>query len=393
MKGRTNLPQEIVYVNETPGKPSMDGNFIWKANSTATPLDLVKVIHGNGYFVAIAEEGTIVFSTDAKIWKVNNNLGFTIFDIICENDIFIMVGEYEKKGVVATSPDLLTWNIKKDYLLDDGESVMFEGIMWNGNNYVLYGTKNDIVTLFVTNNFEEFTVTSCSVPYRKSYMCSPLVENSKMVFFITAGSDPYSYVNAITTNDGVNFRITNVSGKPAYVFSIDGYFCYCDYFNSGGSSSPKGYKVYFSINGVDWELSEFIPLNCRGFISANGFIVGIANDSYLLANSISDFLKGNVIVKEMNTAGTIMRSIVAYDKTIVAVGTGGCIFTSNTEIPEEVLILKPSTNEQDYILGTEKPKVIKIRAVDKNIDSNIVAENIKEGISILGVTGTYSGIQ
>lgn len=392
MKGRTNLPQEVVYVDETPSKPSIDGNFVWKANSTATSFDLEKVICGNGYFVAIAEEGTIVYSADAKNWNVSSELGFTILDIVFENNLFIMVGNYNKNGVIATSPDLLVWNIKNDYLLGGGTDTVFRGIMWNGNSYVLWGSVGGKLKLFTTNNLEEFTITDCGESCTVLYRVRHMIENNKMVIFVgTASAGDSKYTAVVSTNDGVNFVKSKLFYRETMsVFSMDGYFIRMSW------DGTSAYTISASINGVNWETYGKTTTRCYGFVSANDFIIGIGvaskglvtTKSYLLANNISDFVNGNVTIKEMNTVGADMISIVAHDKTIVAVGTGGCIFTASTEIPEEVLTLQPSINEQNYVLGTEKPKVIRIKAVNRSIDTNIKAENIKSGITILGVTGT-----
>ena len=49
----------------------------------------------------------------------------------------------------------------------------------------------------------------------------------------------------------------------------------------------------------------------------------------------------------------------------------------------------PSINQQLIPSGYTSGGIIK--AVDNTIDSNITPENIKKGVTILGVTGTYTG--
>lgn len=63
----------------------------------------------------------------------------------------------------------------------------------------------------------------------------------------------------------------------------------------------------------------------------------------------------------------------------------------NTTIQE--IEIQPSTSEQTIspsgnIAGFAP---VKVEAVTSSIDSNIQPENIKAGITILGVTGTYTG--
>lgn len=60
--------------------------------------------------------------------------------------------------------------------------------------------------------------------------------------------------------------------------------------------------------------------------------------------------------------------------------------------PSQNKTVTPTTSEQTVtadsgkVLGT-----VTVSAVTAAIDENIVAENIKDGVTILGVTGTYDG--
>lgn len=53
----------------------------------------------------------------------------------------------------------------------------------------------------------------------------------------------------------------------------------------------------------------------------------------------------------------------------------------------------PSTSEQTITAGTDYDGLgtVTVNAVTAAIDDNIVAGNIKSGVTILGVAGTYSG--
>ena len=69
----------------------------------------------------------------------------------------------------------------------------------------------------------------------------------------------------------------------------------------------------------------------------------------------------------------------------------GGIATGGKSKPEEVFDVQPTTAEQT-ITPTEGSVFSggTVRAVTSEIDSNIQPENIKEGVSILGVAGTLS---
>lgn len=61
----------------------------------------------------------------------------------------------------------------------------------------------------------------------------------------------------------------------------------------------------------------------------------------------------------------------------------------------DTLNVTPSTTAQTITAtgGTDGYSPVNVSAVTSSIDANIVAGNIKDGVSILGVTGNYSGIQ
>jgi hypothetical protein len=63
------------------------------------------------------------------------------------------------------------------------------------------------------------------------------------------------------------------------------------------------------------------------------------------------------------------------------------------DVEGEEIEVTPSTSEQIKTPGTGKNAITKVTvaAVTSAIDENIVAGNIKSGVTILGVEGTYEG--
>lgn len=62
-------------------------------------------------------------------------------------------------------------------------------------------------------------------------------------------------------------------------------------------------------------------------------------------------------------------------------------------ITQETTVI-PTTNEQEIVPseGFDALSKVTVAAVTNSIDANIIASNIREGVTILGVTGTFKGV-
>ena len=134
--------------------------------------------------------------------------------------------------------------------------------------------------------------------------------------------------------------------------------------------------------------------NVNGFryFPAGTDIVGLLNDSpykdtnglYVLADSTT----GATLLADTSTYKRIDSTEDLHGK----VGADTCSpFKGDIEL--DTLNVTPTTSAQsitpiDPVKGWDE---VNVSAVTSNIDSNIQAENIKSGVSILGVTGNYSG--
>lgn len=138
------------------------------------------------------------------------------------------------------------------------------------------------------------------------------------------------------------------------------------------------------------------------------YIYNLATDNryiavpYLSANSNS-------------ATGTALANIAVGSTGTVKVGakitpTGSITITENgthdvtdyaeavvnvTDVPAvvESLSIIPSTSQQTFTpaSGVDGYAPVNVSAVDSTIDNNITAENIRSGVEILGVEGTYEG--
>ena len=69
------------------------------------------------------------------------------------------------------------------------------------------------------------------------------------------------------------------------------------------------------------------------------------------------------------------------------------ILPSDTPVLQDKTVT-PTTSKQTITADAGKDGLgtVTVNAVTADIDENIVADNIKDGVTILGVTGTYDGI-
>ena len=95
--------------------------------------------------------------------------------------------------------------------------------------------------------------------------------------------------------------------------------------------------------------------------------------------------KSNAILTEKNSkilAGNIKSGVTIFDVTGTVVELNG-----------ETKTVSPTTSQQVITPTSGKNAItqVTVEAVDNTIDANIIAGNIKNNVTILGVTGTYVG--
>ena len=127
-------------------------------------------------------------------------------------------------------------------------------------------------------------------------------------------------------------------------------------------------------------------------------------DSDHLADTISSIteLRGQqVIIDEWSTFGTTFYPTGAYNgitRAKIVLHTSDLVITPSTTAQEfDVDVLSqagppypPEVVNHDGLVGFRN---VKVGAVTSSIDQNITPGNIKNGVEILGVTGTYTGQQ
>ncbi len=89
-------------------------NWHWR-NPLPQGNDLYAVVYGNGTFVAVSVDGTILTSPDGVTWTQRDS-GVTrapLYGVTYGNNTFVAVGQYYASNtytaVILTSPDGVTW--------------------------------------------------------------------------------------------------------------------------------------------------------------------------------------------------------------------------------------------------------------------------------------------
>lgn len=397
MKIKTNLPKAIIY--KEPDASTDKNSIPFKPNALPSSDDFIKVIYEGGYFVAIGKIGTVAYSENGDTWtvkKLGDNYTFNNIEYI--KDEYVIVGNVLQSnrtndGLILTSSDLMDWNVKE--VTDDVYQIYFYGIMYNGVDYILssiiYNSGSGIggynAAFFKTSDFVDFTHVNSNAAVTHSAVKSIPVGNNR-IGLMTA------YDRITYTVDGVTCDTTTISAT-----AYDNIFFYDGYFTIGINSS--GYLTR-SINLKEWGRVDIPNWGKLPTGDSAGFYIHSAlhiNDySLYIAEREALIVRDNEDVTEKKASdifsisdSTIINSAANSDKKIVCVGNGGIIFTANVDISDKSFTIEPSTVDSEiYLRVSDNIRLLNVKSVTSRIDENIKPENIKAGVTILGVTGTHS---
>lgn len=112
--------------------------------------------------------------------------------------------------------------------------------------------------------------------------------------------------------------------------------------------------------------------------TANATDIVKGKTAYISTGKVTGTFEG-ILTNDANAiAGDILTGKTAY--------INGKKVTGTAPAKEESTIV-PNTSDQTIAAGTHLTGLITIKG-----DPNLIAENIKQGISIFGITGTYNGV-
>lgn len=193
------------------------------------------------------------------------------------------------------------------------------------------------------------------------------------------GTTPTPDPNLIPANVKAGVTIDGVTGT----FTSDGTIA-ADYVLNGFVGYANGEKVTGNIPSKD--AATYTPGTKDQYINADQYLSGaqkITGDANLVAGNIAQgksiFGVAGTFTNDANaTAESMQLGVSAYVKGARVVGTAPIVAAKT---------VTPTTTEQTAVAsGSFTSGAVKVAG-----DANLIAENIKDGVSIFGVAGTLAG--
>lgn len=401
MRGRTNLPQDIVT---EPGGSDVieDLNLSWKEWIIPTTSTLQKVIYAMDMFLAIGNDGTLAYSNNGKQWLIKEiDAGAVLLDMVYANGQIVILGYKWAEdgsdiyGVIFVSNDTENW---AEYSYQyQGKSVIYEKILWDGARWVItcigHQKTNYIYLLAMeTINFgnvifheisNSFNSAGNYIGYHNAFYTNMVYGNYRYVAVsMVPDTSDYFYVSS----NLITWEKVRTPSEIRWISHFD--FINGMFFASGRmSGSYNELMVHTSLTGNIWtsyKHNERADAAYPLYLNQNYILVS-NNGRMQIFKDFTSFQSTN-----FTTITTVMsiRSLANNESVIVAVGTNGIVLTADLVVSDNTLSVIPMKQEQKiYIRKKDNIRVVNIRAVDNSIDSNIRPENIKAGTTILGVTG------
>ena len=356
---------------------------------------------GNQFFIKrINDDGTVtqIYQSVARTWTTGTSSGnvYGLIDIV-DNYLYFTSGS--SGSIKINRINLTTLQVETDYMSTSMQGSQYSGFSSLGKTKIFSGSY--VYTVNVTN---KTVSTSRSVNCYKFMTKDIVVSSNKLTITRYATGKTYTSSNTINwvnyagnktlinnnlyyisenmilgnliksnciDNFDTNKVFMNVSGD--YYITTDGdfykfneetnTFTYLDSYKTKTNSLGAQYTQYAWCNS-----EKYMYMLYSGTVNK---LIGYSTDY------------GNLYIHNDSgvTSADVRNGVEVYDR------YGNAILGAMSN--NGTLNYTPSTSQQTIPKGYTDGGTI--AAVTASIDSNIVAENIKKDITILGVTGTLSG--
>jgi len=276
---------------------SSDGK-IWDLKKHFTQRDLLGITYTGTYYVSVGDSGTVLTSKDAETWKLQNTeTNIRINSIVNSNNYFIAAGN---SGIVLSTNNPIVWSIQYpitgcelNSLVSTGDKILAVGtwgkILLSRNNGQSWEIENSGTQKFLTSvtwNGSQFTAVGFN----------GTVLNSKDGVTWENSTNPIDfYISDITYIGQKYFALT---ARDTLLIS-----------NDGVSWQPQSMGLNMPLSSILWNGNKML---CTGYIGA----IALSEDTGKTWNLMSKHLTG------------WLTDIACSDNMVVAVGANGTIMTS-----------------------------------------------------------------
>lgn len=341
-----------------------------------------------------------------------------IFDKV-DNKLYISFGDDGTAEQGYWVADLTSNNITKGtYTNKLGGTQNIDVHIDRLNHLVHYrnGRNNTWFYMYSYDAIQGFTQLVEEYSHFGPYLGNNVYEGNKNIIIIN-NNGSYSDHEVVPSN--LNYAVCglNYLRTKAFVYSSDDNICYVYSLNDDYSLNELLNTIELSFGFTDGRpmfecLNSnyyYLSYNGNNYIlkfdeETNQFSIVLTNENLIVRNSLPiiqynnqyiDFQQGDTEIGILYNGNQYLTRDKYTGYTNRALLTGNTMYDIAHQIVAGTMpnngdvTITPTTSEQTKEQGYYNS--LKVSAVTSAIDSNITPENIKSGVSILGVTGTYTG--
>ncbi|NWF55313.1 MAG: choice-of-anchor D domain-containing protein [Syntrophaceae bacterium] len=347
-------PVKILYGNGifiAPGESgaiytSTDGEE-WKERSPGTGQALWDAAYGSGAFVAVGKGGTILTSPDGEKWtRSDSGAHLDLHGVAYGAEIFVAVGN---SGLILTSPDGLTWSAK-----DSGTHQGLKQIAFGDGTFVAVGEKGTILT---SADGEAWTE-------RKSSTGGDLkgIAFGRKTFVAVGETILTSSNGAAWTDKGArtNHRFFGIAyGSGVFAAVADNGIIFTS--SDGSEWTPRDSGTHLTLYGIAHGKEKFLASGEKGILLQTQPVpsprISVSSTSLDFGSvSLGESSSTNLTVRNTGTANLIIRQITFSGANTLDFGSrndtcGGATLAPSQNCTVQIVFSPRSTGSKNATLS------------------------------------------
>lgn len=338
----------------------------WSTVTSNTTNPIYKVAYGNGMWVASAESGKVITSSDGSTWTertVDSGYTDTFLNITYGGGKWVVVGN---TGHVYTSTDGITWTSRT---INTGSSVInLSAVVYANSTYVIVANSGNIY-------YSSDAVTWTNVKPATDDFLGVAYGNS---LFVAAGSNGVLY----TSPDGATWTSRGPIASSNSLYSVR-------YLNGSFYATSNG-LIATSTNGTSWSTQSIsaasgAPLYDISYSTSKYVISGgsVSSSGVILVSS-----NGTSWTTETSNTDQDLYGVATNDNLFMIVGGNGVIrsqtISSSTDATLSNLTINQGTLSPTFASGTTSYSA----SVAYGITSINVTPTVNQANATVKVNGT-----